>query len=109
MAEQKTLQLNIARVDGSLFMGEVVSVTVPGSEGEMTLLPDHTPLVSALRAGTITLRKADGEAEEFVVVAGIFEVRKTSVIILLKKKNQPGGGPGCFVCNLVGSKTPRNT
>ncbi|OGG65550.1 ATP synthase F1 subunit epsilon [Candidatus Kaiserbacteria bacterium RIFCSPLOWO2_02_FULL_45_11b] len=83
MAEQKTLQLNIARVDGSLFMGEVVSVTVPGSEGEMTLLPDHTPLVSALRAGTITLRKADGEAEEFPVVSGTLEVSKNSVTILL--------------------------
>jgi len=83
MSEQKTLQLNIARVDGSLFMGEVVSVTVPGSEGEMTLLPDHTPLVSALRAGTITLRKADGETEEFPVVSGTLEVSKNSVTILL--------------------------
>src|SRR3990167_3797063 len=106
MAEQKTLQLNIARVDGSLFMGEVVSVTVPGSEGEMTLLPDHTPLVSALRAGTITLRKADGEAEEFPFVSVLFELRKTPVTFLFKKKKHPGRGRGCFVCNLVGSKTP---
>jgi len=83
MSELKTLQLNIARVDGSLFMGEVASVTVPGSEGEMTLLPDHTPLVSALRAGTITLRKVDGETEEFPVVSGTLEVSKNSVTILL--------------------------
>lgn len=83
MSEQKTLQLNIARVDGSLFMGEVVSVTVPGSEGEMTLLTDHTPLVSALRAGTITLRKVDGETEEFGVISGTLEVSKNSVTILL--------------------------
>jgi len=83
MSEQKTLQLNIARVDGSLFTGEVVSVTVPGSEGEMTLLPDHTPLVSALRVGTITLRKADGVIETFPVVTGTLEVSKNTVTILL--------------------------
>ncbi len=83
MSEQKTLQLNIARVDGSLFTGAVVSVTVPGSEGEMTLLPDHTSLVSALRTGTITLRKADGVVEEFPVVAGTLEVSKNTVTILL--------------------------
>jgi F-type H+-transporting ATPase subunit epsilon len=83
MSEQKTLNLNIARVDGSLFTGEVVSVTVPGSEGEMTLLPGHTPLVSALRAGTIAVRKVDGETEEFSVTSGTLEVSKNSVTILL--------------------------
>ena len=83
MAELKTLQLNIARVDGPVFAGEVISVTVPGSEGEMTLLADHTPLVSALRAGTIVARLADGTAQEFAVTAGTLEVSHNAVTILL--------------------------
>ncbi len=83
MSEQKTLQLNIARIDGSLFTGEVVSVTVPGSEGEMTLLADHTPLMSVLRAGTLLIKKADGSTEEFPVTAGTIEVSKNTVTILL--------------------------
>ena len=83
MAEQTTLQLTIAKVDSPVFTGEVVSVTVPGSEGEMTLLPDHTPLVSALRAGKITLRKASSETEEFDVSSGTLEVSNNSVTILL--------------------------
>ncbi len=83
MAEQKFLQLNIARVDGSVFTGDVVSVTVPGGEGEMTLLADHTPLVSALRAGVITARQADGEVKTFDVTSGTLEVSHNTVTILV--------------------------
>lgn len=83
MAEQKTLNLTIARVDAPVFSGAVVSVTVPGSEGEMTLLADHTPLMTALRAGTITVRKEDGTADNFSVTSGTLEVSKNQVTILL--------------------------
>lgn len=79
----KQLQLTIARVDAPVFSGAVTSVTVPGSEGEMTLLADHTPLMTALRAGTITVRKADGETETFPVSSGTLEVSQNQVTILL--------------------------
>ncbi|MEZ4195671.1 MAG: ATP synthase F1 subunit epsilon [Candidatus Paceibacterota bacterium] len=79
----KQLQLTIARVDAPVFSGAVTSVTVPGSEGEMTLLADHTPLMTALRAGTITVRKADGETETFPVTSGTLEVSQNQVTILL--------------------------
>ena len=83
MAEQKTLELNIARVDGPVFSGAVVSVTVPGSEGEMTLLSDHTPLVSALRAGVITAKRGDGTVETFEVTTGTLEVSHNTVTVLI--------------------------
>lgn len=83
MAKNKTLNLTIARVDAPVFAGEVASVTVPGSEGEMTLLADHTPLMSALKAGTITVRKADGSTEVFAVESGTLEVSQNQVTILL--------------------------
>lgn len=83
MAELKQLNLTISRVDAPVFSGHVVSVTLPGSEGEMTLLADHTPLVSALRAGTITVRKADGTQEQFRVESGTLEVSNNTVTILL--------------------------
>lgn len=83
MAELKQLQLTIARVDAPVFSGSVTSVTVPGSEGEMTLLADHTPLMTALRAGTITVRKADDSTESFEVTTGTLEVSQNQVTILL--------------------------
>jgi F-type H+-transporting ATPase subunit epsilon len=83
MAEQKFLKLNIARVDGPVFTGEVVSVTVPGSEGEMTLLADHTPLVSALRVGVIIAKLGDGTTQSFDVTTGTLEVSHNTVTILI--------------------------
>lgn len=83
MSEKKTLNLNIARVDGSLFSGAVFSVTVPGTEGEMTLLPEHAPLMSALRPGTIIVKKADDTEETFEAKGGTLEVSQNSATILL--------------------------
>ncbi len=83
MVKQKTLNLNIARVDAPVFSESAVSVTVPGSEGEMTLLADHTPLMTALRAGTITVRKEDSTSEIYDVTSGTLEVSQNQVTILL--------------------------
>lgn len=83
MAELKTLQLTIAHVDGPVFSGPVVFVSVPGSEGEMTLLANHTPLMTALRAGSIIVRKVDGTEETFPVTSGTLEVSQNHVTILL--------------------------
>ncbi len=83
MATQKLLKLNISKVDGSLFDEEVISVTVPGTEGEMTLLAEHAPIVSVLRPGVITARKADGTTAEFPVEVGTLEVSHNTVTILL--------------------------
>lgn len=83
MAEIKQLQLTIARVDAPVFSGAVVSVTVPGSEGEMTLLSDHAPLMTVLKTGTIVIRKVDGESETFPVTSGTLEVSQNQVTILL--------------------------
>ncbi len=83
MAELKTLELTIAHVDAPIFSGSILQVTVPGSEGEMTLLPDHAPLMSALKAGTITVKKTAGEVVTFEVVSGTLEVSQNHVTILL--------------------------
>jgi len=83
MATQKLLKLTISKVNGPVFDDEVVSVTVPGSEGEMTLLADHIPMISTLRSGLITVRSLKGGHEEFVVEAGTIEVSHNMVTILL--------------------------
>jgi len=83
MAEKKLLQLNIAKIDGPVFTGEVESVTVPGSEGEMTILADHAPIVSALKAGLITVRASGMDNLEIAVTGGTMELSHNSLTILL--------------------------
>lgn len=83
MAEAKTFHLMIAKVDGPVFDAPAVSVTVPGTEGEMTVLAEHEAFISPLRKGTITMRREDGETESFECDSGTIEVGENEVSILL--------------------------
>jgi F-type H+-transporting ATPase subunit epsilon len=83
MAEQKLLKLTISRVDGPLFDGEVSSVTVPGIAGEMTLLPQHTPLISPLKKGVITYTASDASKISIEIESGTLEISLNHATILI--------------------------
>lgn len=83
MGERAPFTLTIARVDGLLFSGDAVGVVVPGVEGEMTVLAHHASLISPLRAGIITVMKADGGRETFAIEEGTLEVSGNQTTILL--------------------------
>ncbi len=83
MAEQKLLKLTIARVDGPVFQGDVVSVALPGTSGAMELLANHEALISPLRAGEIRIKKADGTVETIVVESGTLEVSNNHATVLI--------------------------
>jgi len=79
----KLLQLTISRVDAPVFDGGVVSVTVPGREGGMTLLADHGALISALKPGIITIKQADGSVVTYELTNGTLEVHDNHATILI--------------------------
>lgn len=83
MAEQRLLKLTIARVDGPVFDGDVVSVSVPGVAGDMQLLASHEALISPLKAGIIKIEKESGEVESFELKAGTLEVSANHATILI--------------------------
>jgi F-type H+-transporting ATPase subunit epsilon len=84
-ARQKELMhLVIAKVDEVLFEGEAKSMTVPGQEGELTVMGEHMPLISTLKEGDITVRFGDGSAPRvFHVTDGVLEVRRDGATVIL--------------------------
>jgi F-type H+-transporting ATPase subunit epsilon len=56
-------------------------VLLPGSEGEMGILPNHAPLLTTLKFGVIKVR-AKGHEEVFTVAGGVAEVQPDIVTIL---------------------------
>jgi F-type H+-transporting ATPase subunit epsilon len=76
------MKVRITKVGESLYEGEARSLSVPGSEGDMTILSHHVPLISALRAGTVTVRTEAGD-QEFQIEKGLVEVSNNEVIVLL--------------------------
>ena len=83
------MKIVIAKVDEVFFDGEAVSMTVPGIEGEMTVLAEHMPLITTLKQGSIVVRLpvqagAGGEAEKiFPIQNGVLEVRRDGATVIL--------------------------
>lgn len=77
----KTLTLRIATLEKLVFDGAVKSVTLPGSAGVLTILPNHMPLITPLSLGEITAR---GEHDEFylAISSGMVEVQSQRVLVL---------------------------
>ena len=57
----KGLHLDIVSPEKEIFTGEVDSVTLPGTLGSFTILVQHAPIVSSLKAGTLAYVTKDGE------------------------------------------------
>ena len=76
-----TLQVEIVSQDHLLYKGEADQVVLPGVEGEMGILPKHTPLITTLAYGILTVRHKGGE-EVFTVAGGVAEVLPDEVIVL---------------------------
>ncbi len=83
MAEHpNTFHLVIASVGEARFDGAAISATFPGEAGELTVLRQHEPLVTALKKGTITVRTTGGE-ESFTIERGVLECSGARVTVLL--------------------------
>ncbi len=65
-----------------LFTGEVESVVVPGSEGELTVLKDHAPLMTTLKPGIVTVNETGGRSQRLFVRGGFADVAPTGLTIL---------------------------
>lgn len=78
-----TFPLTITNVGEILFEGSVQSVTCPGTDGELTVLAGHTPLVTTLKPGVIHARMQDGEEKTISVNHGMLEIGKKETVILL--------------------------
>ena len=79
----KTFHLTIAGVGETYFDGQAVSATLPGSDGELTVLANHEPFVTALRTGSITVKPLEGEAKTFKTENGILEFSGNRAVVLL--------------------------
>ena len=65
-----------------LFTGEVESVVVPGSEGELTVMKDHAPLMTTLKPGVVTVNEGNGRSQRLFVRGGFADVAPTGLTIL---------------------------
>ena len=78
------LKLEILTPNGEIFNDDVVSVTLPGEEGEFGVLPHHASLSTLLEAGVIDIEKEDKSVESILINWGVVQVDEAKVIVLVE-------------------------
>jgi F-type H+-transporting ATPase subunit epsilon len=76
------LKLKIVSPEKSLFEGETDSISLPTPLGQITVLPNHIPLVSSLAPGELIIIE-HGNTRHLAVSGGVIEVRKSNEIVIL--------------------------
>ena len=71
---QSTLKLDIVTQERRLLTVEVSSVTAQTTEGEITILPNHVPLLTRLTEGLLRYKDKNGAEETVVIFGGFLEV-----------------------------------
>jgi F-type H+-transporting ATPase subunit epsilon len=78
------LMLKVLTPEGSVLEGDVSEVTLPGSEGELGVLPAHAALLTKIIPGALAYRAPDGQGT-IAVGRGVAEVRDDRVIVLVER------------------------
>jgi F-type H+-transporting ATPase subunit epsilon len=73
-----TLKLEIVTPEAQTYSDDVEMVTLPGSEGEMGVYPQHVPLMTQLAPGEVIVRK-DGQDTFLAVGEGFVEIKADNI------------------------------
>jgi F-type H+-transporting ATPase subunit epsilon len=76
-----TFRLEIVTAERMIFADDVNEVVAWGVEGQLGILPHHTPLMTMMQPGDLLIKK-DNEEEYLAISGGFLEVRPDKVIIL---------------------------
>jgi len=79
---EKIIKFEIVTQERVVLKEMIKSVTLPTTEGEITILPAHMPIVSILKPGVVEIVKADDKVEVAYVAGGFVEVLRNKVVLL---------------------------
>jgi F-type H+-transporting ATPase subunit epsilon len=79
----KVLHVDIVSAEQQIFSGEASMVIAPGEGGELGIMPEHVPLLTRIKPGTVRVQPAAGGEEEVIYVSGgMMEVQPDRVTVL---------------------------
>src|SRR5260221_14047862 len=66
----KTFHVDVVSAEQQIFSGEAEMVIAPGEAGELGVLPQHAPLLTRIKPGTVRILQPGGAEEEVLYVSG---------------------------------------
>ena len=79
-----TIRLEVVTPERLVYADDVDAVVLPGSEGELGVLPHHAPLITTLGLGELRIRKS-GYEDHFAIVGGFLQVRPDKVVVMAEE------------------------
>ena len=79
-----TLNFDLVSPERSVASFSATEVQIPGSEGEMTVMPNHALVLTTLRPGVLSVGSIDG-VTDYVVTGGFAEVTASGVTVLAER------------------------
>lgn len=81
------MRLQLITLSGVKYDEDAYSVVLPTADGQITVLSDHEPLMSALVTGVISIRKNaadyDEKIENYATYGGVVEVTNAGARVLV--------------------------
>src|SRR5438105_5043425 len=75
------LHISIITPEKTLYQEEADEITIPTTEGEITILPKHVPLVSQIAQGELTIKKG-ASLHHMAISGGFLELQQDKITIL---------------------------
>lgn len=80
-----TLRFELVAPERILFSGDVEAVMLPASEGDMTVLPGHAPVVTTLKTGFVVMNGTGDRGSRVFVRGGFAEINAAGVTVLAER------------------------
>lgn len=80
MAE--AFQFELVSPERLVLSEQVIEVVVPGTEGYMTVMAHHAPLMATVKPGVVTVKMADGKPDSYVVFGGFVDITPDGCTLL---------------------------
>ena len=82
LKDMKTMQVEVVSAEAEIFSGPATLLSATAIAGELGIYPNHTPLLTNLKAGDVRIQTEDGEEQVIYVSGGILEVTPKKVTVL---------------------------
>ena len=77
-----TMQVEVVSAENEIFSGAATMLIATAAAGELGIYPQHTPLLTNLKAGDVRIQTEDGEEQVIYVSGGILEVTPKKITVL---------------------------
>jgi len=76
------IRVDVVSAESAIYSGNAEMVFVTGSQGELGIAAQHTPLLTTIKPGQVRIQQADGLEQVFYISGGMLEVQPNVITIL---------------------------